>query len=80
MSLDADNYFNAWRGVFIANKTQNFVSAWHLDRTWRKKLTKHTKDKQEQITLYHHLSILLNEHNKLNSELHLHIKIVNTYT
>ena len=70
MSLDADNYSNAWRGVFMVNKTQKFVSAWHLDRTQRKTPTKHMNDKQEQIRLYHHLSILSNEHNKLNFELH----------
>ena len=33
-------------------------------RTWRKPLAEHVKDKQEQITLYHLLSILSNELDK----------------
>ena len=50
-------------GEFSLIKPKNIICAWHLDRTWRKALAEHVKDKQEQIT-HHLLSILSNELDK----------------
>ena len=61
MSDDSDNFFNAWKGVFGEKVTRKIICAWHLDRSWRKALAEHVKDKKEQITIYHILSMLLNE-------------------
>ena len=79
MSDDAVNYFNAQRNVFTDNKIQ-LISSLHLDRTWSKALPKHVKNKQQQITLYHHLRILLYEHNKTNFQLSYTARLFNPYT
>ena len=61
MSDDSNNFFNAWKEVFGEKDTRKIICAWHLDRSWRKALAEHVKDKKEQITIYHILSMLLNE-------------------
>ena len=60
MSDDADNYFNAWKAVFGEGDTKK-ICAWHTDRTWRKALAETMRDKEDQIKIYHQLSILLSE-------------------
>ena len=61
MSDDAEQYFNAWKGVFGGNKTRKVLCVWHIDRSWRKALHEHIKDKEEQIYVYHSLCLLLQE-------------------
>ena len=61
MSDDADNYFNAWKAVFGEGDTKKILCAWHIDRTWRKALVETVREKEDQIKIYHQLSILLNE-------------------
>ena len=70
MSDDAVNYFNAKRDVYTENKIQLIVSL-HLDGTWSKALPKHVKNKQQQITLSHHLRILLYEDNTIKFQVTL---------
>ena len=41
MSDDADNFFNAWRGVFTVTNTKKLICAWHVDKSWRKGLQNH---------------------------------------
>ena len=59
MSDDADQYYTAWTAVF-GNQPQKLLCTWHVDRAWRKALTK-IKDKQVQVTVYHTLRVLLEE-------------------
>ena len=61
MSDDSDNFFNAWKGIFGEQRTKKIICAWHVDRSWRKAITAHVKNKDDQINLYHILSILLYE-------------------
>ena len=61
MSDDSDNFFNAWKGVFGQSKTNKIICTWHLDRSWRKALLQHIKNKQSHVNVYHFLHILLNE-------------------
>ena len=61
MSDDADNYFNAWKAVFGEGDTKKILCTWHIDRAWRKALVETVRDKEDQIKIYHQLSILLNE-------------------
>ena len=61
MSDDAEQYFNAWKGVFGGNRTRKVLCVWHIDRSWRKALHDHIKDKEEQIYVYHSLCLLLQE-------------------
>ena len=61
MSDDADQFFNAWSGVFGKKGTKKILCSWHVDRSWRKAILLHIKDKETQIQVYHHLRILLTE-------------------
>ena len=61
MSDCADQYFNAWCGVFGRNDTRKLLCTWHIDRAWRKALNEHISDKQERIEVYHKLCVLLQE-------------------
>ena len=61
MSDNSDNYFNAWQAVFGRNETKKIICAWHIDKTWRKALLEIVKGRDEQITIYHQLNLLLNE-------------------
>ena len=35
MSDDANQYFNAWKGVFHDKETKKLLCAWHVGRAWR---------------------------------------------
>ena len=48
MSDDAEQYFNAWKGVFGGNRTRKALCVWRIDRSWCKALHDHIKDKEEQ--------------------------------
>ena len=50
MSDDAEQYFNAWRGVFGDNGTKKLLCAWHVDRAWRDALAKHVEDKEQWVS------------------------------
>ena len=64
MSDDAEQYFNAWRGVFSENKTSKLLCVWHIHRAWCKALHDHIPDKQDQSNVYHMLCVLLQEHDE----------------
>ena len=59
MSDDAE-HFTAWRATFGDQKTQK-LCAWHVDRAWRNALHDHVTGKESQVTIYHHLRVLLQE-------------------
>ena len=61
MSDDADQYFNAFRGVFGCKGTKKVLCAWHLDRAWRGALRQHIKSNDKRIEIYHHMRTLLTE-------------------
>ena len=61
MSDDANQYFNAWKGVFWGDETTKLLCAWHVDRAWRTALLHHIDTKQSRIVVYHQLRILLME-------------------
>ena len=48
-------------GSFEKNKTKKILCSWNVDRSWRKAILQHIKDKESQIQVYHHLRILLTE-------------------
>ena len=59
MSDDAEQFHSAWTSIFGGNP-QKLLCIWHVDRAWRKSLSKVT-DKQSQILVYHTLRVLLEE-------------------
>ena len=61
MSDDAQQYYNAWIGVFGTTGTKKLLCAWHVDRAWRTALNEHVKGKQKQVEIYHNLRVLLRE-------------------
>ena len=61
MSDDAQQYFNAWKGVFGAKGTTKLLCAWHVDRAWRSALHEHVSNKRTRVKIYHQLKVLLME-------------------
>ena len=59
MSDDAEQFFNAWRGVFGNSGIRKLLCSWHVDRAWRKSLTELISVQIERVTIYHHLRTLL---------------------
>ena len=59
MTNDAEQYYNAWTQTFHG-QPQKLLCIWHVDRAWRKSLTK-IADKKIQIDVYHTLRVLLDE-------------------
>ena len=87
MSDDAEQYFNAWKSVFVSSITRKIICVWHIDRSWRKALYDHIQDKKEQTYVYHTLYLLLQELNESRFRMmlqafltHLHAKHNNFYT
>ena len=35
MADDAQQFYNAWSGVFETKGTKKLLRAWHVDRAWR---------------------------------------------
>ena len=64
MSDDEDQYFNAWGTVFGVDGTQKLLCAWHVDRAWRKALSKHVKNIDTRSEIYHQLRVLLLQQNE----------------
>ena len=44
MSDDAEQYFNAWKGVFTVSKTNKLLCNWHVHQSWRKAIHQYIKD------------------------------------
>jgi hypothetical protein len=63
MSDDADNFFNAWKGVFGLGNSKKILCTWHVDRSWRKAIYQHIKEKESQSEVYQMLQILAHEQN-----------------
>ena len=61
MSDDANQYFNAWKGVFGGERTTKLLCAWHVDRAWKTALNQHVHTKQSRNEIYHQLRMLLME-------------------
>ena len=61
MSDDAENFYNAWRGVFTTTNTKKLLCAWHIDKSWRKGIQRHVSNKAKHESVYHGLRALLNE-------------------
>ena len=59
MSDDAEQFYSEWTAIF-GGTPQKLLCTWHVDRAWRKSLSKVT-DKQSQISVYHKLRVLLEE-------------------
>ena len=61
MSDDAENFYNAWQGVFTTVHTKKLICAWHIDRSWKKGIQRHISGQAKQEEVYHCLRALLNE-------------------
>lgn len=57
MSDDAQQYYNAWSGVFETKETNKLLCAWHVDRAWQIALNEHVSGKQKQVEMYHNLRV-----------------------
>ena len=51
MSDDTEAYHNAWASVF-SRPGKKLLCSWHVDRSWRRKIGEHIKDKQQQAEVY----------------------------
>ena len=71
MSNDAEQFWNAWVGVYGANRTRKLFCAWHIDRTWRDALNKHISNQEQRITIYHHLQVLLTQQDEIEFKVKL---------
>ena len=60
MSDCADQFYNAWVGVF-EEKPLKLICTWHVDKAWRKKLSELVASKERRVQIYHHLRLLLEE-------------------
>ena len=51
MSDDTEAYHNAWASVF-SRPDKKLLCSWNVDRSWRRKIGEHIKDKQQQAEVY----------------------------
>ena len=72
MSDDAEQYYTAWTSIF-GGQPKKLLCTWHVDRAWRKALTK-ISNKQLQVDVYHKLRVILEEKDADN----LHLLLQNT--
>lgn len=63
MSDMATQFFGAWDAVFKAKQTKYIWCNWHVDRAWKEGLKRHVTLKSQQISLYHHLKVMMMETN-----------------
>lgn len=62
MSDLAEQYYKAWVETFESESPpKKLLCTWHIDKSWRRKLKEMIHDKDQQITIYHHLRVLLEE-------------------
>lgn len=60
MTDDAPQYFTAWQQTYgISAKTKNLICRWHIDRSWRRALNDKVSEKEDRISIYHHLMVLM---------------------
>ena len=71
MSDSAEQFWNAWVGVFELNQTKKLLCAWHVDRAWRKSLAEHIAGKEERVSTYHQLPVLLSQEDETKFKLTL---------
>ena len=64
MTDDAEQYWNAWVGIYGPNTTKQLLCKWHIDRAWRKALQEHIANKEDKIRIYHFLQVLLSDFEK----------------
>lgn len=67
MSDLAEQFYNAWVGVFGINP-QKLVCTWHVDRAWRENL-RQLKNSELEALVYHNLRVLLEESDDRKFEL-----------
>ena len=60
MSDCAEQYYGAWVEVFEGTP-KKLLCIWHVDKAWRRKLNECITEKEDRITIYHHLRVLLEE-------------------
>ena len=60
MSDCAGQYYGAWVAVFEGTP-KKLLCTWHVDKAWRRKLNECITEKEDRITIYHHLRVLLEE-------------------
>ena len=60
MSDDTDTYYNTWVSTFL-RPDRKLLCSWHIDCSWRRKLYKHLKDKEQMAEVYAALKSLQNE-------------------
>ncbi len=63
MSDDAEAYHNAWVSSF-SRPDKKLLCSSHVDRSWRRKIGEHIKDKEHQAEVYAALKSLQNETSK----------------
>ena len=61
MTDDAEQYWNAWVGIYGPNKIKKLLCKWHIDRAWRKALQEHIANNEDKIRIYHFLQVLLSD-------------------
>ena len=59
MTDDAEAYYNAWVSAF-SRPDRKLLCSWHVDRSWRRKLNEHLKDKEQMAEVYAALKSLQN--------------------
>ena len=55
MTDDAQQYFNAWAGVFETTRTTKLLCAWHVTQAWRTALNDHVSAMPSRREVYHQL-------------------------
>ena len=60
MSDCAEQYYGAWVEVFEGTP-KKLLCIWHVGKAWRRKLNECITEKEDRITIYHHLRVLLEE-------------------
>nr|XP_021002468.1 uncharacterized protein LOC110282744 [Parasteatoda tepidariorum] len=60
MTDDAESFNNAWKDTF-GEPQKRLLCSWHMDRSWRKKLSELVPNKEEQANIYKIIRCLLSE-------------------
>ena len=63
MSDDANAYYNAWAATF-PQPSKKLLCSWHVDRSWRRKLNEHIKDREAVAEVYAAMKRIQNEVNE----------------
>ena len=63
MSDDADAYYNAWVSTF-PRPNKKLLCSWHVDRSWRRKLNEHIRDRAVLAEVYAAMKRVQNETNE----------------